>query len=130
MKYRRYLGYCLRRLALTKIAAGEIAEAEADARRSARLYGDLDSRSGQDWYEQACARATLVGLAGREGSGIPESEAAPEADRAMEALSRAIEVGFRGTDKMRDEKALDSLRSRFDFQVLMLDLSLPADPFL
>jgi hypothetical protein len=30
---------------------------------------------------------------------------------------------------MQTDSALDSLRSRLDFQLLMMDLAMPADPF-
>jgi hypothetical protein len=31
---------------------------------------------------------------------------------------------------MRTDRALDSLRTRLDFQLLMMDLAFPADPFV
>jgi hypothetical protein len=32
----------------------------------------LPSRSGEEWFEIACTRAALAGLAGRAGSGVEE----------------------------------------------------------
>jgi hypothetical protein len=71
----------------------------------------------------------LADLAGRPGSGIPATEAAPEADRAMEWMRRSVAMGCRNANEFRIESALDPLRSRDDFRLMMMDLAMPADPF-
>jgi hypothetical protein len=38
-------------------------------------------------------------------------------------------MGYRSLDAYRTADALEPLRDRDDFQLLMLDLALPADPF-
>jgi hypothetical protein len=38
-------------------------------------------------------------------------------------------MGYRNPDAYRTESALDPLRTRHDFRVLMMDLVFPADPF-
>ena len=43
--------------------------------------------------------------------------------RAVELLKRAIELGFQGTDKLKTEADLESLRSRDDFKDLVQSLS-------
>jgi hypothetical protein len=53
---------------------------------------------------------------------------AREAEKAMAALRRAFELGFRSV-AFRDDDILDPLRSRDDFRLLMMDLDIPADPF-
>jgi hypothetical protein len=44
-------------------------------------------------------------------------------------LRRALERGYRNVNLIRKDPDLDPLRSRPDFQALLLDLSFPADPF-
>jgi hypothetical protein len=78
----------------------------------------------------ACVRSTLSDLASQGAPGISAGEAGPEAVRAMDLLRRAVAEGYRDADVMRTDRALDSLRSRLDFQLLMMDLAFPADPFV
>jgi eukaryotic-like serine/threonine-protein kinase len=47
----------------------------------------------------------------------------------MALLRKAIEVGYHAVSDYRTDDALDSLRSRDDFRLLMRDLAMPADPF-
>jgi serine/threonine-protein kinase len=51
------------------------------------------------------------------------------ADRAIVALRRSAAAGLRNADLWRRDPDLDPLRSRPDFQLLMLDLEFPEDPF-
>ena len=52
-----------------------------------------------------------------------------EARKAMSSLRQAVVAGYRNTAVMDKETALDPLRSRPDFQILMMDLAFPAEPF-
>ena len=45
-------------------------ESEAEVRTALALFDALPSRSGEQWFETACGRAVLSGLAGEAGSGI------------------------------------------------------------
>jgi len=47
----------------------------------------------------------------------------------MDLLKKAVGMGDRGVFKYRDELALDGLRDRVDFRLLLMDLAMPADPF-
>jgi len=47
------------------------------------------------------------------------SRAAPDADRAMECLHKALAAGFRDTDRLAKEPDLAPLRGRADFQQLL-----------
>jgi hypothetical protein len=47
----------------------------------------------------------------------------------MSLLHKAVAMGYRDLDRFRTEDALDPLRSRGDFQLLLMDLAMPADPF-
>jgi len=91
--------------------------------------GAMPSQTDVDWFEFGCARAALAGLAGRDGSGVSATEGAAEADAAMAPLRKAVAMGYRSPDAYRTEDALDPLRGRDDFKLLMLELAMPAEPF-
>ena len=114
---------------LARRALGDVAGAAADARRAATLEDALPTRDGQSWFTAACAHAAVAGLAGRPGSGVPADDAAGEADAAMARLHSAVAKGYRDPDAYRNEDALDPLHCRDDFQLLMMDLAMPSDPF-
>ncbi len=71
----------------------------------------------------------LSGLAGRARSGVTAAEGKAAAAKAMDYLGRAVAVGYRNANEIRIESALDPLRSRDDFRLLMMDLAMPDDPF-
>ena len=52
-----------------------------------------------------------------------------QADAAMTLLHKAVELGYFNPAAYRTEDALDPLRDRADFRLLILDLALPAEPF-
>jgi eukaryotic-like serine/threonine-protein kinase len=118
--YRGHLARSVRRLGLSRRAAGDSAGAIADTRRAQALLEKLPCSSGEEWYELACCRATLAGLAGEGEAG---------GDRAMELLLRAVANGYSDAGAMNREAALDLLRSRSDFRLLIMDLEWPASPF-
>ena len=70
----------------------------------------------------------LAGLAGRAGSGVPAAEGEHEAAKAMEWLGRAVANGYRNTNELRIESALDPLRDRADFKKLMAELEKNSPP--
>jgi serine/threonine-protein kinase len=109
--------------------AGRTAEAVATYRRAVAIWTQLSSPAPQDLYNSACTHAELARLAGEPGSGMTASEGRAEADRAMEWLRRAVAAGYRKLVALRTDPNLDPLRSRPDFQLLMMDLEFPDDPF-
>jgi hypothetical protein len=127
--YRSELAYSPRRRGLAQAALGGASGAAADARRTLGLYDGLPSRSGEEWFETACARAALAGLAGLASSGVSAAEGITEAAAAMAALRRAAAMGHHRLDAYRTEDALVLLRGRDDFKVMMMDLAMPADSF-
>jgi len=90
---------------------------------------DAVPQSFWDLFETACCHAALAGLAGRAGSGVLAAEGEIEAARAMEWLRRAVAMGYRNVNEIRIESALDRLRSRDDFRLMMMDVAFPAEPF-
>ena len=119
---RYWLVHTIRRRGL---ALGDLSDARgaaADARRALGLCDGLLPRSGRDLFEKACCQAALAGLAGRPGSGVSAAEGAEEASRAIEWLGRAVANGFRNSNQIRVESALNPLRDRADFKKLMAEL--------
>jgi len=47
----------------------------------------------------------------------------------MALLRKAADSGYCNPDAYRKETALDPLRSRDDFRLLMMDMAFPAGPF-
>jgi hypothetical protein len=52
-----------------------------------------------------------------------------EAARAIAAMNRAAGFVYRYTHAWRTDSALDPLRSRDDFRLLMMDVAFPSEPF-
>ena len=127
--YRACLADSLRRLARLKLDAGDATGADADARRAVKLFEGLPSRDGRAWFWLACARATLATAAGRGGAGTSAAPESSMADQATRELRRAVAAGYRSPAVYRHEPALGPLRGRDDFQLLMMDLAMPAAPF-
>ena len=127
--YRSHLAWSYRRRGLARGDLGDPAGAAADARRAMALWEGLPSRTGEEWFETACAHAALAGLAGLAGSGVSDAEAASEAEVAMTLLRRAVAIGYRSPKVFRTEDALHPLRGRDDFRMMMMDFEFPSDPF-
>jgi hypothetical protein len=84
-------------------------------------------------YNLACLYSVLGGL-GPLDKTVPADQVQRQqtvaADRAMAVLRRAVAAGWKNAAHMRHDSDLDPLRARGDFQVLLLDLEFPADPFV
>ena len=120
--YRYDLARSLWRRGLALLNQGDLAAATAQARRALTVSDGLISRSGTHSFETACCHAVLAALAGRSGSGVRAAEGEQAANRAMEWLHRAVAQGYRNTNELRIESALDPLRNRPDFKKLMAAL--------
>jgi eukaryotic-like serine/threonine-protein kinase len=128
--YRSHLADSLRSHGLALRDLGDPGRAAADARRALGFYEGLSSRSGEQWFQTACCRAALSGMAGRDRSVVSDAEAEQEAAKAMALLNQAIGIGYRDVNAFLTESALDSLRDRPDFRLMMMDLAFPAQPFV
>ena len=93
--------------------SGAIETAESIAR--------LGFEPAADSYASARAFSRSIPRAGR-------ADPLRFADRAMAKLTKAVAAGYRDVATLRKEPALDPLRSRPDFQALMMDLAFPANP--
>ncbi len=122
--HRYHLVREMRRRGLTLRALGDPGSAASDSRRALGLCDKLPP-SLWNLFETACCHAALAGLAGRAGSGVSSAEGEIEATRAMGWLHRAVAMGYRNSNEIRIESALDPIRSRPDFKDLMLDVAFP-----
>jgi hypothetical protein len=114
----------VRRRGLTLSDLGDLAGAAANIRRALGLCEGPPPQSFWDLFEieMASCHAALAGLAGRTGSGVSAAEGEAEAARAMEWLGRAVAKGYRNTNQLRIESALDPLRDRPEFKKLVAAL--------
>jgi hypothetical protein len=70
-----------------------------------------------------------LGIGGTERAFDAECTSAAEADRAKDVLRRAVPAGFRKLAVIRTNPDLAPLRARADFQLLLMDLAMPSEPF-
>jgi serine/threonine-protein kinase len=119
-----YVGMARQRAGLPAEAATELRRAVAIMERLCDLQPD-----GYNLYNLACFRSQLSGIAARPGSGLSAADAGSLGEQAVDALRRAVPAGLRDFAFMRRDPDLDPLRSRPDFQALMMDLEFPDEPF-
>jgi hypothetical protein len=125
----RMLAVCFGHIGGIHLEAGRYSEAATAVRESVAIPERLPILEPGDCYNLACGHAQLAGLAAMPGSRVGTSEGRAAAERAMEWLHRAVARGYRNMLTMRRDHDLDPLRSRRDFQLLMMDLAFPAEAF-
>jgi serine/threonine-protein kinase len=119
-------------LAQALLDLGERAEASSafrEARATLDRYASLSTPSNWDPFTIACGYALLSAQAGKSDPVVSAEEGQADAERAMNELRRAMNRGGLNGARLRTAPDLDSLRSRADFQWLLLDLAFPAQPF-
>jgi serine/threonine-protein kinase len=125
--YRSALAFALRRRAQARSAGADFAGAAADNRRAVGVLNALQWRRAEDRFETACCHAAISGLVGQPGAGVSDADGREEAARAMGLLRKAIGMGYRNVNVFRTESALDPLRARDDFRLLIMDIDFPAE---
>jgi serine/threonine-protein kinase len=129
-KARSWLLQGQRGLGATQLAAGQTPKAVATWRRAIEAGELLHSSPAETLYYLAGCHALLGGVAGTAASGLSATEGQAELERAMDTLHQTIAAGYRPVDWMKRDPDLAPLRSRPDFQLLLMDLSFPAQPFV
>ena len=124
------LGETYLRLGQVRFDMTDLAAAAANWKRACAKLEEATALDPEEIFIQACCHAALAGLASRPGSGISAAEAADRSEKAMGLLRRAVALGYRIPGAYRTESALDPLRDRPDFQMLLLDVTFPAEPFV
>jgi serine/threonine protein kinase/tetratricopeptide (TPR) repeat protein len=128
-RYRAGLGETYLRLGQVRCDMGDLAGAADAWKRACAHFDGTGSLDPELTFLRACGHACLASLAGRPGSGASAAEGADRSETAMAVLRRAVAMGYRDANAYRTESALDPLRDRDDFRLLMMDLAMPADPF-
>jgi eukaryotic-like serine/threonine-protein kinase len=108
---------------------GHVAEAAQAYRKALAILERLPTLPAYDHYNVAITHSRLAGLGPRPGSGLSAAEGQAEANQAMTWLRTAVDRGFRQLAAMRAAPELNPLRSRPDFQLLLMDLAMPEKPF-
>jgi tetratricopeptide (TPR) repeat protein len=121
--YQVRLSQCHFEIGLLLQSTGRMDEARRSLEKCLDILDKSEHPSADDLYNKACLLARISALSGPGGGD------GATVDRAMQTLREAIASGFRNRDHMAKDGDLDPLRSRPDFQLLMIDLAFPADPF-
>jgi tetratricopeptide (TPR) repeat protein len=129
-EYRWRLAEGYLRFGQAREAKGDHAGAREDWWRAVALLQTIPGLDDEYTFFHGCCHASLAGPAGQVGTGSSDALTSSEADRAMDLLKKAAGMGYRSVATFRNESALDLLRGREDFQLLMMDLAFPAKPFL
>jgi serine/threonine-protein kinase len=114
---------CHLNLALTSLDGNRRAEAERALRTAESLRDRLKTVDPTIPYDVACVLAQLSVRADST------ADRAALNDRAMNTLLLAVTAGFRNHAHIRNDYDLIPLRHRSEYQLLLLDLAFPQDPF-
>jgi serine/threonine-protein kinase len=109
--------------------AGRHAEALRAMQRARELFEGVPDLRPEDCYWLACTLSRLIELAQADKRIGGRIDPDRDGERAMSMLRRAIAGGIGDATRIRNEKDLAALRTRADFQALVMDLAFPADPF-
>jgi serine/threonine-protein kinase len=129
--FRFNLAYSLARVGSLKQKAGRVTEAADLVDQFHQVVATLErlpTLLPDNLYDLACYHALLADAA-EPRADVATAEGQTQAERAMHWLRRAVAAGYLNLPHMRTDTDLDPLRSRADFQLLMMDLTFPAEPF-
>jgi eukaryotic-like serine/threonine-protein kinase len=108
-------------------------------RRAVDLYEGMPQPDPRNSYNLACNLALCIPLLGARSGAQGTVDVAKlnnndqmcrvYGDRAIDALRRAIRGGFLNREIFQEDTDLDPIRERSDFQVLLMDMDFPVDPF-
>ena len=126
--YRRLLVESLLRFGHVQQTDNDIAGATAHWRRAVAIVDAVPVSTGEVVFLGAACHASLSSVALLEGNPMSTTLSLAEANRAMTQLRQAAGLGYRDLNAYRTEIALNPLRGRDDFRLLMMDLAMPADP--
>jgi tetratricopeptide (TPR) repeat protein len=122
--YKAHQAYIVRRIGLVHLAAGHHPEAAVETRHAHDLLAPVWEKLthfGEFRVELAACHATLAGLGGKPGSGVPAAAARTEADEAMRLLNTNTGDYYPHPRLLTGDPAFASLRGRPDFQKFIRD---------
>jgi hypothetical protein len=127
---KQLLADSIRRVGITLQASGRAADAIAHYRQSLADLERLEKPTPIDLYDIACCRSLISGAASEPGSGLTDAQGQAEAQRAVARVRSAFEAGDTAVSWVRNgDPDLKPIRSRPDFQQLMMDMTFPVQPF-
>jgi tetratricopeptide (TPR) repeat protein len=125
--YRFYSAYAYGALGKALRKTSSSGEALVMLRKAVAILEPSDSIMDLD--NKACFLAVASTVTDpAEGPAAAERQRR-DADRALATLRRAVELGWADYGGLKNDPDLDSLRSRPDFQALLMDVAFPAEPF-
>jgi hypothetical protein len=98
---------------------------EAGSREAVKILEAAND--AQALYQLACTLALASTVIDPTEGAAADDRGRRDSDRAVDAIRRAIALGFSSHDMAQHDP--DSLGGRADFQFLMMDLVFPAQPF-
>jgi len=119
------LASIFRGIGKARAVQGQTAEALVSLRQAIATSERIADEDNLMAYDLACGLALCAEVAGRvppAPGADPMASSRRYADEAMKVLSRAVERGFGEVDWIERDPELRSLRSRPDFQALLLSL--------
>jgi tetratricopeptide (TPR) repeat protein len=125
--YRSELGNGYLCLGKALLGAGSRSNAVATLRKAIKIFET--SEKAPDLHNLACALALASKAADPAEGAAGADRQRGDADRAVAILRRTIEMKAIIPDALRRDPDLDPLRSREDFQLLLMDVNFPTDPF-
>jgi hypothetical protein len=128
--YTEGLAFTQLQIAKVQRGLGRPAEARRALERAIEIHQGMSTPIGL--YNLACAESRLSALAPSDpagGTDVAQADREAHAERAVATLRRAVTAGHRNVAHMRIDPDLDPIRSRPDFQLLMMDLAFPTEPF-
>jgi eukaryotic-like serine/threonine-protein kinase len=125
---RRLLVQGLLRFGQVQQMENDVAGAATHWRRAVSFVEAVPASSGEVVFLDAACHASLSSIALLEGTPMSAILRDAEEVRAMTLLRQAVRMGYRDLNVYRTESAIDPLRERDEFRLLMMDLAMPADP--
>ena len=127
--YQFGLAFSLSGLGHAHARLGSVADAVAELREAISIWNRVSVSSPESRYVMAGCHAILAGLLGTSGSEISQPAADDEARMAIEILKESLATGYRAIKEVRADADFKALAGRADFESLLMDSSLPRNPF-
>jgi eukaryotic-like serine/threonine-protein kinase len=129
--FQNRLAMCHSYVGAARQRAGRPADAAAEFQKAVAIMERLSNLqpNAYDLYNLACFQSLLSGIAAETGSGLTAADVERLGEQAMATLRRAVAAGLQDIEHMRKDLDLEPLRSRGDFQLLLMDLAFPTEPY-
>jgi serine/threonine-protein kinase len=130
---RHYLATTYNEIAGVRSVLGPRDEARASAERARALLEPLPRPLPDELYQLARAHCLSAYLDSPDPTPTTDEERArreAHADRAVALLRRAIGAGYRDVAELQFDPSWGPIRQRPDFQLMLSDLTFPANPFV